>query len=426
MIIDPSKSYSTPRAFTGVALLVGVIIMALHVSGCRTARHAGIHTLQYQYHLTDLTPLPYYTLFQFTDDSLRVWFEVPVKPIKEGDEEQPQGFLLRMDLYEHAGSKTIIDSASWFFAADTPVHRGSITGYADIFTGEPEGRHLRLVLTHLQHTSSFSWETRLPSSWPPSTTHFRLKDDNGHMLHPGTLTPDHTFSMESSLVTTQTVQVRYYRNQHPPALPPFVTGVPGQLSYQADSIFSIQFREGESETLQFTKPGMYHLITDTTSRTGFTMFVRAYPFPRIEHPSQMVAPLRYITTDREFKGLVQAADPQQAAEAFWLEKAGNAMRATRLLREYYRRVERANFLFSSYTDGWKTDRGMVYIVYGPPTTITRTERGEVWTYGESPHLLSLSFPFVRMTNPFTHHDYMLERSTTYKTGWHQRVSSWRR
>jgi GWxTD domain-containing protein len=140
----------------------------------------------------------------------------------------------------------------------------------------------------------------------------------------------------------------------------------------------------------------------------------------------MVEPLLYITTMKEYHEMEAVANKKDAVDAFWLARTGNELRASRLIREYYQRVEKANYLFTSFQDGWKTDRGMIYMVYGPPSMVQRTDEAEIWTYGESRHLLSLTFVFVKMQNPFTDNDYVLDRNLNYKTGWHQMINSWRR
>jgi GWxTD domain-containing protein len=59
-----------------------------------------------------------------------------------------------------------------------------------------------------------------------------------------------------------------------------------------------------------------------------------------------------------------------------------------LMEEYYSRVAYANKHFGHYVEGWKTDMGMVYIIFGPPTNIERhpfdinAKPYEVWTYYE--------------------------------------------
>jgi len=54
--------------------------------------------------------------------------------------------------------------------------------------------------------------------------------------------------------------------------------------------------------------------------------------------------------------------------------------------EYFRRVKYANKNFSVFRDGWKTDRGMIYILFGPPNEIVRydyhsaTNPIQYWSY----------------------------------------------
>ncbi len=67
-----------------------------------------------------------------------------------------------------------------------------------------------------------------------------------------------------------------------------------------------------------------------------------------------------------------------------------------LMEEYYARVEYANKTFKHYIEGWRTDMGMVYIIFGPPNNIDRhpfelnAKPYEVWHY----HELNRQFIFV--------------------------------
>ncbi len=58
-----------------------------------------------------------------------------------------------------------------------------------------------------------------------------------------------------------------------------------------------------------------------------------------------------------------------------------------LMDEYYKRVSYANENFDGWKDGWETDRGMVYILFGPPDQVERTNPSmanstlyQIWTY----------------------------------------------
>lgn len=80
------------------------------------------------------------------------------------------------------------------------------------------------------------------------------------------------------------------------------------------------------------------------------------------------------------------------------------------MENYYLRVDYANRNFASYIDGWRTDRGMVYIIYGEPNTIDRypfnldSRPYEIWHYYD----INRRFIFVDHTG---FGDYRLDPST---------------
>ena len=96
-----------------------------------------------------------------------------------------------------------------------------------------------------------------------------------------------------------------------------------------------------------------------------------------------------------------------------------------MIRKYYNRMQDANLYFTSYLEGWKTDRGMIYLIYGTPNTIIRNANSETWTYGEENNINSLQYTFSRVDNPFTDNDFTLERSGVYKQSWYVAVDIWR-
>jgi GWxTD domain-containing protein len=115
-----------------------------------------------------------------------------------------------------------------------------------------------------------------------------------------------------------------------------------------------------------------------------------------------------------------------AVGEFWIKTTGSEDRAREMIRKYYNRVEKANEFFTSHTEGWKTDRGMFYIVFGPPDQITRTENDEIWTYEiDDPNVATQSYVFAKSESPFSDNDYVLERSAAYRESWEIAVDAWR-
>jgi len=81
----------------------------------------------------------------------------------------------------------------------------------------------------------------------------------------------------------------------------------------------------------------------------------------------------YIITDEErkaFKQLQNDEEPEQFIEQFWQRRNPDPESNTNDFKEeHYRRIAYANQHFQSGIPGWKTDRGRIYIMYGPPDEI---------------------------------------------------------
>jgi len=113
--------------------------------------------------------------------------------------------------------------------------------------------------------------------------------------------------------------------------------------------------------------------------------------------------LVYIAKDKELDYIKQASsadEKQKRFLEFWKKKDPNpnTVRNERM-EEYYGRVEYANKYFKHYTEGWRTDMGMIYIIFGPPSNVDRhpfdanAKPYEIWSYFD----LNYSFVFVDQT-----------------------------
>jgi GWxTD domain-containing protein len=102
--------------------------------------------------------------------------------------------------------------------------------------------------------------------------------------------------------------------------------------------------------------------------------------------------LRYIAKDDEYSILREAKtaeEKQVKFNEFWKKRDPNPNTPrNERMEEFYARVEYANKHFSHYLDGWRTDMGMVFIIFGPPNNVERhpfevdTKPYEVWSYYE--------------------------------------------
>lgn len=94
----------------------------------------------------------------------------------------------------------------------------------------------------------------------------------------------------------------------------------------------------------------------------------------------------YIITDEEraaFKKFTTAEEREQFIEAFWERRSPNpGSPENEFKEEYYRRIAYSNEHYASGIPGWRTDRGRIYIMYGPPDEIESHPSGG--TYSRPP------------------------------------------
>ncbi len=87
----------------------------------------------------------------------------------------------------------------------------------------------------------------------------------------------------------------------------------------------------------------------------------------------------YIITDEEkraFKNLQTDEEREQFIEQFWLRRDPTPdTMENEYKEEHYRRIAYANERFASGIPGWKTDRGRIYITFGPPDEIESRPSG---------------------------------------------------
>jgi GWxTD domain-containing protein len=86
-----------------------------------------------------------------------------------------------------------------------------------------------------------------------------------------------------------------------------------------------------------------------------------------------------ITTEERsaFKLLKNDEERDQFIEAFWARRDPTPdTYENEYKEEHYRRIVYANDHFGSQAPGWKTDRGRIYILYGPPDDIDSSAEGK--------------------------------------------------
>lgn len=256
-------------------------------------------------------------------------------------------------------------------------------------------------------------------------------DQNFLLMHHGKLLYNNyvkggdTLTVLTKRSTIQQLIADVYHTNVGPAPPPFSNRQRDDLPGKADSSYVAVFDANGQTTVVVPSSGFLHLRPSPVNATGLTLLVFEPTYPNIGSAETMVACARYVMNKEEYQQCIDSKEKKAAIDKFWMTLAGNNDRAREMIRRYYSRVAEANKFFTSYCEGWKTDRGLIFIIYGPPTNTYRSKRDEVWVYGNEANPSSLRFVFNKVQNNFSQNDYVMERSPFYRDVFHSAVDVWR-
>lgn len=233
-----------------------------------------------------------------------------------------------------------------------------------------------------------------------------------------------SFQVKSVLSHPRELYLIRYKNDFNPAQSPMATSVrPSIANLTIEETIKIQ----TNTPIKLTHEGLYQMVEDTNSTsTGFGFMLVDERYPRLTRPETLVKPLIYMSTSQEIKAVNDNPNAKQALDKFFLAITdGNQMVSKKIIKNYYHRIEEANRLFTSYKEGWKTDKGMVYTILGPPNKVQRSRDREVWVYAQNTNFSEIIFTFNRKPNQFTENFYELVRYPEYQAYWFPFVEAWR-
>ena len=218
--------------------------------------------------------------------------------------------------------------------------------------------------------------------------------------------------------------IYYYSHDFEPNPPPMANaGSQVQKSLEIDSIFPVRL----NEPINFDKKGLYFTQTDTTSLSGISFRIEEQFYPRFVTASELIQPIRYISTSEEMNNLLNDEQTKLALDRYWIKATRSRERAKDVIRSYYRQVTKANVLFTTYKEGWKTSQGMVYLLYGPPNVVYRSAGEERWIYSQESNLLpDMTFTFIKVRNIFSIIHYNLLPDEEYGKFWYRNIDLWRK
>lgn len=228
-----------------------------------------------------------------------------------------------------------------------------------------------------------------------------------------------------------------YNNYSPSSLP--YLGVDMRNPEEVDAVTRRLDQPGSvliEFNYQLLEKGNYRFEVETLDESGGDIYkardfaILSENYPTVGNTRELAEPLIYLMDRRDHEEMMNIENPDSLKEAidrFWLSHVGNMSQAKTVINLYYERVEQANKQFTNFKEGWKTDLGMMYILFGPPWYVDRYLNTLVWSYSydrtdprynfvfEKPNMRNEYFPFD---------NYLLQRNHGYFNIQYRQIQLW--
>lgn len=404
--------------------MLGVLL----VYSCATSTYTAPKkhkNLSYLYNETEAFLHPQFHIYNFSEDSSEVFVKMPsddllVRDLKDGSDKYAL-LELHYRLYESLSVISLLDSS-------TLVRK-------IVIYEEPQYIHLSFKIKTPRLSRSYL-RIKLKDIFSERKRQDYLEVDKTKSINRQSLMVEH-IETNVPVFGNQLLIGQQYRIESPlfkkypsylrqsklieivPNLP-FSTQRTPKLDFKSESNYV-----NDEPVFTTEKPGISFFTLDTTLLKGVAFYVYDSIPNYLHTPSQMIEPLIYLLSNKEYKALKNDTNPKITLDKFWLKIGENTRHAKEMIKVYYSRTAQANLYFSSFKKGWMTDRGMIYIIYGEPSKIYKSSKLERWIYGSEESDVSLMFDFDKKVNPLSDNDFELLRNESYQKSWFQAIDAWR-
>jgi GWxTD domain-containing protein len=245
-----------------------------------------------------------------------------------------------------------------------------------------------------------------------------LENTNGQAILDAHLKADQVFKIRHNSDSILNFYIKYIAESQKPAPPPYSrnSAYINAAVADYDQLFVVPMGKG----IKLSQEGLYFIQTDTLSSKGYAINYFGEDYPKMTRVADLILGTRYITKNEEYDRMKNAENPKKALDEYWLARNKKPEDAKRLISLYYNRMQEANQRFTTFKEGWKTDRGIIYTIFGYPAIVRKYPDKEIWYYSHSPGRYPVEFVFLRYGQ-----QYILERSGTLRDPWNAEILKWR-
>jgi GWxTD domain-containing protein len=427
------------RINSAAAVIVAAIIAGGASSCSVTQKAVDIKDMSYIYNPARNVFNPYITLFNEDEETTTLSIS-----IRRGElyfsEANPSGLplasiLLSVRLYDNTLGGALADTSTYKYDINRNDTGGEYVFRVSLKAYEGNSYTAAIKIIDLIRERTVQTFVDFERTGKYSGLNYKIRDNFSHNeLYSDIVSRDQFINVLCPSLHPDTLWLFYYLPVK--EIPPAPSTILPEVTISPDPAMIVPLAYSDTLPMMFPREGIYMLTPDSLIREGLVLFNFGPDHPTMTSPITMIPPLAYIATPEEMDTMLTADNQKLALDNFWLKRTGNIERAKELIRIYYNRTLFANFYFTSYKAGWLTDRGMMYIIYGPPDKLYKNPEGESWGYRKPPVKSRwgsrykmedqyLWFNFRKEKNIFSDKDFVLNRASTPISYWDIAVARWR-
>ncbi len=407
-----------------------VFLLSIILISCKT-KHERERTYNKPYHKEDSELQVQLFLYHGTNNTSFVYYKLNNSQLlyKKIDTNNYFGARIRVS-YKFSptpDARQILDSGTIYIEDKNPAQPQAriLSGYIPLTINDGQNSYMELFIQDIFGKKNHTHYIHCDKQTVYTQQSFIFLNQNKEALFSNKIEKGTSIYVSNSRISFSTAHIDFFANDYSLPPPPFSQKEPMLYPSIPDSSFSVSSSNGHDISLKVNRQGVYFIRLDSSNKGGCLLLVVEQNFPKVQSHTQMIAASRFIMSKDDYQKLIDATDKQAAIESFWLGIAGNQDRARELIKRYYNRVQEANSFFTSHIEGWKTDMGMIYIIFGAPTKTYKTVGMETWVYGQEGTPNSVTFRFEKINNPFSENCYKLQRGIQFKDPWYIAVNNWR-
>jgi GWxTD domain-containing protein len=409
--------------------LVGIAILLLFINPIMAQKNFNKVNFAEMYN-NGLQLHPRFQCFHQNDSLSTLFYEIDLSEltyVNEIENVYSASAKIHYEIYYNYKAKDLVDSGSFRFN-DRANYGKDISTIGKFNFSLKQGYSYLMLLEYTDLNNKYSVKKLLEVDKANinSAENYYLSDSDELPLLQNYVGKSQGFYVHFRQDSVETFKMYAFKSNPQVASPPMHNYPMQKRIAKAESVLSLNAKNKKSGMIALEEPGIYTLVNDTTQSKGINLFRFANTYPYITAPLQMIMPLRYIASNEEYEKILKSTDHQKAMEAFWINITGDKGRAKNMIKLYYNRVQNANIHFASDREGWMTDRGMIYIVFGTPDIMFKDQQIETWQYTDHQSQQTITLNFIRAENQFSNNDFVLDRNSQYNLVWYNAISIWRK